>query len=71
LTEGLAAAAIALIIIAAIVAGAGIAASSIIGTKTLINRARGAANQSAHSNPLFEESETEMVNPTFVETTEQ
>jgi len=66
LTEGLAAAAIALIIIAAVVGGAGIAASGVITTKTLIDRARGASNQSAHSNPLFEDNEAEMTNPAFV-----
>jgi len=66
LQEGLAAASIALIILAAVVIGAGIAASSVIGTKTLIDRAKGANNQSAHSNPLFEETETEMTNPAFV-----
>jgi len=66
LTEGLAAASIALIILAAVIVGAAIAASSVIGTKTLINRAKGANNQSAHTNPLFEETETEMTNPAFV-----
>jgi len=65
LTEGLAAASIALIILAAVLIGAGLAASGVIGTKTLIDRAKGANNQSAHSNPLFEESETEMSNPTY------
>jgi hypothetical protein len=67
LTEGLAAAAIALIILAAVIVGAGIAASGVIGTKTLIERAKGAGNQSAHSNPLFEDNEAEMTNPAFVE----
>jgi len=52
LTEGLAAASIALIVIAAVVIGAGIAASGIIGTKILIDRAKQADNQSAHTNPL-------------------
>jgi len=66
LTEGLAAAAIALIIIAAVVGGAGITASGVITTKQLIARAKGASNQSAHSNPLFEDNEAEMTNPAFV-----
>jgi len=65
LTEGLAAASIALIILAAVIIGAAVAASGVMGTKTLINRAKGANNQSAHSNPLFEESATEMTNPAF------
>jgi len=65
LTEGLAAASIALIILAAVLIGAGLAASGVIGTKTLIDRAKQADNQSAHSNPLFEESETEMSNPAY------
>jgi hypothetical protein len=68
LTEGLAAASIALIIIAAVIVGAAIAASSVMGTKTLINRARGAGNQSAHSNPLFEGNDTELTNPTYAGT---
>jgi len=66
LTEGLAAASIALIILFAILIGAGIAASGVIGTKTLIERAKGANNQSAHTNPLFEGNEAEMTNPAFV-----
>jgi len=65
LTEGLAAASIALIIIAAVVVGAAITASSVMGTKTLLNRAKGAENQSAHSNPLFEGNETELSNPMY------
>jgi len=65
ITEGLAAASIALIILFAIIIGAAIAASSVLGTKTLIERAKGADNQSAHSNPLFEENETELSNPTY------
>jgi len=67
LTEGLAAASVALIIIFAVLIGAGIAASSVIGTRTLIARARAADNQSAHSNPLFQENEAEMTNPAFLE----
>jgi len=67
LTEGLAAASIALIILAAVLIGAGIAASGVLGTKALIDRAKGANNQSAHSNPLFEDNEAEMTNPAFVE----
>jgi len=66
LAEGLAAAAIALIILAAVLVGAGIAASGVLGTKTLIDRAKGARNQSAHTNPLFEGNEAEMTNPAFV-----
>lgn len=66
LTEGLAAASIALIILAAVVIGAALAASTVMGTKTLIDRAKGANNQSAHTNPLFEETETEMTNPAFI-----
>jgi len=66
LTEGLAAASIALIILAAVVVGAALAASTVMGTKTLIDRAKGANNQSAHTNPLFEETETEMTNPAFI-----
>jgi len=68
LQEGLAAASIALIILAAVVIGAGIAASGIAGTKTLMNRAKGANNQSAHSNPLFEDNDAEMSNPAYVGT---
>jgi len=65
LTEGLAAASIALIVLGAVVIGAGITASGAMGTKTLIERAKGANNQSAHSNPLFENSDTELTNPAF------
>jgi len=65
-TEGLAAAAIALIIVGAIIIGAAIMFSGIMGTKALIDRARGAANQSVVSNPLFEDSQTEMSNPGFL-----
>jgi len=65
-TEGLAAAAIALIVIGAIIIGAAVALSGVVGTKALIDRARGAANQSVVSNPLFEESQTEMTNPGFL-----
>jgi len=68
LTEGLAAASIALIILAALVIGAGVAASGVMGTKTLISRAKGAENTSAHTNPLFENSDTEMTNPAFAGT---
>jgi von Willebrand factor type A domain. len=64
-TEGLAAAAIALIILGAIIIGAAVAASTVLGTKALLDRARGAANQSVVSNPLFEDSATEMSNPAF------
>jgi len=65
LTEGLAAASIALIIIFAILIGSAITASSIIGTKTLIARSKAADNQSAHVNPLYQDNEAEMVNPAF------
>jgi len=65
LTEGLAAATIALIILAAVLVGAGITASGVVGTKTLIDRAKSANNQTAHSNPLFEENDTEMSNPAY------
>jgi len=64
--EGLAAAAIALIVLGAIILGALIAVSGVMGTKALIDRARGASNQAVVSNPLFEESQTEMSNPAFV-----
>jgi len=64
--EGLAGAAVALIVIGAIILGAAIAASTVFGTKALIDRARGAENQAVVSNPLFEESQTEMANPAFV-----
>jgi len=64
--EGLAAATIAMIILAAIIIGAAIATSGVMGTKALLDRARAANNQSAHSNPLFEENEAEMTNPAFV-----
>jgi len=63
--EGLAAASIALIVLGAIIIGGAMAASGVIGTKTLLERARAANNQSAHSNPLFEDNEAEMTNPTF------
>jgi len=67
-TEGLAAAAVALIVVGAILIGATIAISSIVGTKALIERARGASNQSAVNNPMFEDSHKEMSNPVFEET---
>jgi len=67
LTQELAAAAIALIILAAVIVGAGITASGVIGTKQLIDRAKGANNQSAHSNPLFEDNETELSNPAYID----
>jgi len=65
LTEGLAAASIALIIIAAVVGGVGLTASGVITTKTLIDRAKQADNQSAHTNPLYQTNDTEMSNPAF------
>jgi len=65
MVETLAAATIGLIIIAAIVAGAAITTSTVIGTKTLIDRVRAANNQSAVSNPLYEGADTELQNPTY------
>jgi len=65
-TEGLAAAAIALIVLGAIIIGAAIAISSVVGTKALIDRARNASDQAVVSNPLFEDSQTEMSNPAFI-----
>jgi len=70
-TEGLAAAAVALIVIGCILIGATIAISSIVGTKALMERARGASNQSAVNNPMFEDSHKEMSNPVFEETEDQ
>jgi len=67
LKEGLAAASIALIIVGAILIGATITMSGIIGTKTLIERARAANNQTAVSNPLFEGNAAELNNPTYAE----
>jgi len=67
LQEGLAAASIGLIIIAAVVGGIAVTASGIITAKTLIDRARQANNQSAHSNPLYQNNEAEMTNPAFLE----
>jgi len=64
--EGLAAAAVALIVLGVIVIGAALAVTGVMGTKALIDRARGAANQSVVSNPLFQDSETEMTNPAFI-----
>jgi len=64
--EGLAAVSIALIILGAVIIGAALATSGVVGTKTLIERARAANNQSAQTNPLFEDNEAEMVNPAFV-----
>jgi len=64
--EGLAAAAIALIVLGAIIIGAAIAGTSVLGTKALIDRARAATNQTAVSNPLFEDSQTEMANPAYL-----
>jgi len=65
-TEGLAAAAVALIVVGVIILGAAIALSSVVGTKALIDRARGASDQAVVSNPLFEDSQTEMTNPAFM-----
>jgi len=63
--ETLAAATIGFIIIAAVIVGAAITTSSIIGTRTLIKRARASKNLAAQSNPLFEGAETELTNPTY------
>jgi len=65
-TEGLAAAAIALIVIGAILIGAAVGLSSVVGTKALLDRANNAADQAVVSNPLFEDSQAEMTNPAFV-----
>jgi len=65
LTEGLAAATIGLIILGAVVAGAAVTASSVAGAKTLIERSKNANNQSAHSNPLYENGENELSNPAY------
>jgi len=65
--ESIAAATVACIVLIALIGGGALAASSIIGTKVLIDRARAANNQSAHSNPLFEENAAEMSNPTYAE----
>jgi len=67
LKEPLAAATIAMIVLGAILIGAAITMSSILGTKALLERAKQANNQSAHSNPLFEDNGKEMANPTFME----
>jgi len=63
--QELAAATIAMIILGAIIIGAAIGTTTVIGTKTLLEHARAANNQSAHSNPLFEGDQTEMNNPAF------
>jgi len=65
MVEALAAGTIGLIIIAAVILGAGLTTSSIMATKTLISRVREASNQSAQNNPLFEGIETELQNPTY------
>jgi len=65
MVEGLAAASIALIIVGAIVIGASITASGVFGTKTLIKYVKEASDQTAHSNPLYEGAENELVNPTY------
>jgi len=64
--EGIAAATVACIVLVAVLGGAALAGTSIVGTKILLDRARAANNQSAHSNPLFEENAAEMSNPTYV-----
>jgi len=61
---GLAAASIALIIIFAILLGALVAASSVVATKTLVGRAKGAGLHNAVSNPFYEGA-TEMENPYY------
>jgi len=63
--EGIAAASVAMIVLGAVIIGGAIATTGVIGTKTLLERARAANNQSAHSNPLFEDNAAEMNNPTF------
>jgi len=67
LTQAISAAAIGLIIIAAVIAGIAISASSIFGVKTLVDRASEAKGQFAHTNPLFEKNDAEQENPNFVE----
>lgn len=62
----LTAAAVAAIVIVAVVVGIALTVSGIFGTKELVRRAQGANNQSAHSNPLFEDNEQELTNPAFV-----
>ena len=66
LSTALTAAAIAGIVIAAIVGAVALAASGVLGTKELIKRASNAADQSAHSNPLFESNAQEMSNPAYM-----
>jgi len=63
--EGIAAATIACIVLIALLGGGALAGTSIVGTKILLDRARAANNQSAHSNPLFEGNAAEMNNPTY------
>ena len=60
---GLAAGAIAGIVVASVVAGVGISAASAKGVKTLVDRAHQAKNMGAHNNPLFESDDHEMTNP--------
>ena len=64
---GLAAGAIAGIVVAAVVAGVGISAAGAKGVKTLIDKARQAQNMAAHTNPLFESNDHEMTNPISTE----
>jgi len=63
--EGIAAATIGMIVLLVVLVGGVLGATSVIGTKVLLERARAANNQSAHSNPLFEENAAEMSNPTY------
>jgi len=65
MVETLAAATIALIIVAAVIAGSIVGTSGVIGTKALIDFAKTAHNQSAQTNPLYEGAESEMMNPTY------
>jgi len=65
--ESLAAAAIALIVVGALLAGAAVAVSGVVGTKTLLDRAHQASGQSTVSNPMYESNHCEMTNPTFGE----
>ena len=62
----LTAAAVAAIVVVAVVVGVALTVSGVFGTKELVRRAQGANNQSAHSNPLFEDNEQELTNPAFV-----
>jgi hypothetical protein len=61
----LTAAAVAGIVIAAIIGAIIVSVSGFFATKELIRRARLAADQSAHNNPLYKASDHELQNPAF------